>query len=266
MKRESRTLDVAHDRLKMHRIRHEQKQPIVSWCASKGDMEGRVNENKDEFMHHESPLPSHLGANEAPRNRSRLMYVLALTPQKIGGVEKFLKFLAIALDSAGWDTVLCFDGEISDQFREYVAAPNVFIERLDNQAPPGLACAGQLWKLLRKHKPHIFVYAFAGALRSFPWLAKLAGCKQIFYNDHSSRPKGQRSQPFSLPKRIVARILTAPLTAIISVAEFTRYTGNALRITSAPNFVILNGIEVNGADLRKRAEFRRKFGISNKDL
>jgi glycosyltransferase involved in cell wall biosynthesis len=120
--------------------------------------------------------------------------------------------------------------------------------------------------LLRKHKPRIFVYAFDGALRIFPWLAKIAGCEQVFFNDHSSRPKGQSPQPLSFPKRIVARILTAPLTAIISVAEFTRSTGEALRVTSAPNLVVQNGIEVLGSDLRRRAEFRHKFGISSKDI
>jgi glycosyltransferase involved in cell wall biosynthesis len=120
--------------------------------------------------------------------------------------------------------------------------------------------------LLRRHKPRIFVYAFNGALRTFPWTARLAGCKQVFYNDHSSRHKGQRAQPLGFLKRIVARILTAPLTGIISVAEFTRRSGDAMRVTFAPNFVVQNGIEVHGKDLRRRADFRRQFDISDKDL
>lgn len=250
----------------MHWIRRARKQPVQSRSASKGENESLVNQKTLELKHCEGPLMPHLSAIVAPRNRSRLMFVLALAPQKIGGVEKFLKFFSTALDNAGWDTVLCFEGPISECFREYIAAPNVIIERLDNQAPPGLACAGELWKLLRKYKPLIFVYAFNGALRSFPWLAKMAGCKQIFFNDHSSRPQGQQPHPLSLPKRIVAQILTAPLTAIISVAEFTRSTGSAFQTTSAPNIVIQNGIEVHGSDPRRRAQFRRKFGISNKDI
>jgi len=225
-----------------------------------------IHDKADKFRHRESPSTPHLNVEVSRRNRYCLMFVLGLSPQKIGGVEKFLKFLATSLDAAGWDTVLCFDGPIADQFREYIAGPSVLIERLDNQSPPGLACAGDLWKLLRRHKPRIFVYAFNGALRSFPWIARLAGCRQVFYNDHSSRPKGQRARPLSFLKRIVARILTAPLTGIISVAEFTRRSGDALRVTSAPNFVVQNGIEVQGKDLRRRAEFRRQFGISEKDL
>jgi glycosyltransferase involved in cell wall biosynthesis len=58
-----------------------------------------------------------------------------------------------------------------------------------------------------------------------------------------------------------ARFLTAPLTAIVSVSEFTRRTGDALRATSAPNLVIPNGVGVRPPDPRKGAEFRRRQGI-----
>ena len=229
-------------------------------------MEVQIHDNVDTFKLRNSPSTPPFGAHSASKNRSRLMFVLALAPTKIGGIEKFLKFLATTLDAAGWDTVLCFDGPISEPFREYIAAPNVIIERLDNQAALGFACARELWTLLKKHKPCVFVYAFNGVMRCFPWLAKLAGCKKVFFNDHSSRPKGQKAQPLAFHKRIVGRILTAPLTAIISITEFTRKAGSALRLTSAPNFVVKNGIEVQGTDLRRRAEFRRQFGISNKDV
>jgi hypothetical protein len=83
------------------------------------------------------------------------MFVLGLAPQKIGGIEKFLRHMVVALDAAGWDSVLCFDGPIAAEFREYIASPNVMVESLDNQGHLGLACAGELWKLLRKHKPQI---------------------------------------------------------------------------------------------------------------
>ena len=225
---------------------------------SKGDM--------DDLDSHPEPVKGNPGANPAHGSRPRLMFVLGLAPQKIGGIEKFLRYLVMALDAAGWDSVLCFDGPIAEEFREYIAGPYVTIEPLSNQGNMGLACAGQLWKLLRKYKPRIFVYAFNGVIRCFPWLAKMAGCKRVFFNDHSSRVQGQRSLPLSFPKRMVARILTAPLTAIVSVAEFTRDTGDALRATSAPNLVIPNGVEVHPVDLRKRAEFRGRYGIPDERL
>lgn len=220
----------------------------------------------DELSHHNYPAKSNMRAYAEDRTRPRLMFVLGLAPQKIGGIEKFLRHLVIELDAAGWDSVLCFDGPIAAEFREYIASPNVMIESLDNQGHLGLACAGELWKLLRKHKPQTFVYAFHGVMRCFPWLAKIAGCKRVLFNDHSSRPQGQVATPLNLSKRIVGRILTAPLTAIVSVSDFTRRTGNALGITSARNVVVTNGVEVHEMDLLRRAEFRKRYGISSEEL
>ena len=217
-------------------------------------------------LNHKDPAKLKTRAHVDYRSRPRLMFVLGLAPQKIGGIEKFLHYLVVALDAAGWDSILCFDGPIAAEFREYISSPSVMIESLDNQGHLGLDCAAELWKLLRKHKPRIFVYAFHGVMRCFPWMAKLAGCRQIFFNDHSSRPQGQASAPLSLPKRIVGRILTAPLTAIVSVADFTRRTGDALGITSARNVVVTNGVEVHDMDLHRRAEFRARYGISNEEL
>jgi glycosyltransferase involved in cell wall biosynthesis len=205
-------------------------------------------------------------ANEKRQDRPRLIYVLGLAPQKIGGIEKFLRYFVMAADAAGWDSVLCFDGPIADEFRAYISFPYVTIESLGNQEGLGLACAGKLWKLLRKHRPQTFVYAFHGVIRCFPWLAKLAGCKQVFFNDHSSRPQGQIAAPLGLSKRIVGRILTAPLTAIASVSDFTRRTGDGLGVTSARNIVVKNGVEIHKIDPRRRAEFRGRYGISSHDL
>lgn len=66
------------------------------------------------------------------------MYVLGLSPQKIGGIKKFLRYFAIALDAAGWDLVLCFDGPIAAEFREYISGSYVEIESLNNQGLPGV--------------------------------------------------------------------------------------------------------------------------------
>lgn len=204
--------------------------------------------------------------NSGPRGRPSLMYVLGMAPQKIGGIEKFLRYFVIALDAAGWDSVLCFDGPVAEEFRSYVAFPFVKIEALDNQGHLGLSCAKPLWRLLHKHRPQVFVYAFHGVLRCFPWLARCAGCRRIYFNDHSSRPEGQLAKPMVLPKRIVGRILTSPLTAILSVSDFTRRTGDAMRVTSAPNVVVRNGIEVPEISTGSGTEFRKLYGISNEEL
>jgi glycosyltransferase involved in cell wall biosynthesis len=194
------------------------------------------------------------------------MFALGLAPQKIGGIEKFLRYFVIALDSAGWDSVLCFDGPIATEFRDYIAGPYVAIESLDNQANLGFSCASELWKLLRKHKPQVFVYAFHSVLRCFPWLAKTAGTKRVFFNDHSSRPQGHVAAPLSPSKRVIGQILTAPLTAIVSVSVFTSRTSDAMKITSTRNIVVPNGVEVREIAPDRRIEFRRRYGISEGDI
>ncbi len=195
------------------------------------------------------------------------MFVLGLAPQKIGGLEKFLRYFVVALDAAGWDTVLCFDGEISPEFVEYVGFPFVRVESLDHQGDLGMACAGRLWKLLRRYKPQSFVYAFHGVMRCFPWLARFSGCRRIYFNDHSSRPPGQVAAPLSLPKRWIGRCLTFPLTGICSVSAFTRRSGEVLGLSSAPRVVVVpNGVEVRDFDPGRRAAFRQRWGLGAGDL
>jgi len=198
--------------------------------------------------------------------RQKLMFVLGLQPTKIGGIEKYLRYFVTTLNAAGWDTVLCFDGPITQEYRDYFCGPFVTIERLDNQYGLGFACAGELWRLLRKHKPHTFVYAFHSVMRCFPWLARLAGCKKVFYNDHSSRAFGQRATPLRISRRIAGHILTMPLNAIVSVADFTRRTGRAFGTCAAPNFVVRNGVEVRPVDSQLRASMRERFGIAKQEL
>jgi hypothetical protein len=86
--------------------------PITEWT-------NKMNE----LSAHEIPAKRNLTDNHTKSGRQRLMFVLGLAPQKIGGVEKFLRYFVNALDAAGWDSVLCFDGPIADEFREYIAGP-----------------------------------------------------------------------------------------------------------------------------------------------
>jgi len=222
-------------------------------------------------QHHKSdPGNSDTGRNLSGiisrTSRPGLMFVIGMMPTKIGSLERFLQYLAAALDRAGCNTVLCFDGPISLEFCEYFQKSYITIERLDDQGDLGFACAGPLWKLLRKHRPQVFVYAFHSVMRCFPWIAKAAGCRRVFFNDHSSRAYGQTAAPLPLPKRIVGRLLTAPLTAVISVSDFTRRTGRIFGTSSAPNIVVRNGVEVGPVDPARRTRFRQQFGISGSDL
>jgi glycosyltransferase involved in cell wall biosynthesis len=198
--------------------------------------------------------------------RPRLLFVMAMIPTKIGGLEQFLRALTVRLDAAGWDTILCFDGVISAEFQQYFDLPFVTLEVVHGQEGIGLGARRQLWSLLRRHRPQIFVYAFNSVLRIFPWIARLAGCRRIFFNDHSSRAQGVVPAPLALHKRLISRLLTSPLTGIVSVSNFTRRSGKAYGLCTAPNIVVPNGIEVQPFDEARRTEFRSRYGIAPEAL
>ena len=197
----------------------------------------------------------------ALNRRPCAVFVLGLAPVKIGGIEKFLRLFVLRMDAAGWDTVLCFDGAVGADFRASVEFPFCTIERVANQGDLGFAASGELWRVLRRHRPQRFIYAFNGIMRTFPWLARLSGCREISFYDHSSRSPEFVARPLSLPKRIVGRVLTAPLTLIVSVSEFTRATGTALGVSSAANVVLTNGVETREPALDRGRALRERLGI-----
>jgi glycosyltransferase involved in cell wall biosynthesis len=193
--------------------------------------------------------------------RPCVVFVLGLAPVKIGGIEKFLRLFALRMDATGWDTVLCFDGPVGDVFRASVDFPFCTIEQVAQQGDLGFAASGALWSVLRQHRPQRFIYAFNGIMRTFPWLARLSGCREISFYDHSSRAPGFVARPLSLPKRIVGRLLTAPLRLVVSVAEYTRQTGTALGVSSARNVVLTNGVEVQAPSPERGRALRERLLI-----
>ena len=189
------------------------------------------------------------------------VFVLGLAPVKIGGMEKFLRLFVMRMHRAGWDTVLCFDGPVGEEFRASVDFPCCTIEQVADQGDLGFGAAPALWRVLRQHRPERFIYAFDGIMRCFPWLARLSGCRGISFYDHSSRAPNFVARPLPLPKRILGKMLTAPLRLIVSVAEFTRATGTALGLSTAPNLVLTNGVELPAPSPERGRALRAQCGI-----
>ena len=194
-------------------------------------------------------------------SRPKLMFVFGLATRKVGGMEKFMRYFTLELDRRGWDTVLCFDGLIADNMRDYFHHPAVTLELVDGQKDLGREAAPVLRQLLRKHRPRVMIYAFHGVLRVFPWMARLAGVQRIFFNDHSSRPMGVVVRPMPRAKRIAGHILTAPLTGIISVCEFVKRSAETIGLSHAPNTVVWNGVEVGEPDPARGRRFRHGHGL-----
>lgn len=198
----------------------------------------------------------------ASGTRPTLVFVLGLAPTKIGGIEKFLRLFVLELDRRGWNTVLCFDGPVADVFRASVDFPCCTLADVPGQENLGFAAASSLWRVLRQHRAKRFLYAFHGVMRCFPWMARAAGARFVSFYDHSSRPPGFRAGPLSTPKRVVGRVLTAPLDLIVSVAEFTRATGTSLGLSSATNVVLSNGVDLPEPSPERGRALRERLGIA----
>ncbi len=197
------------------------------------------------------------GEHELPT----FLSVLDISPNKLGGIELFSAKLGRKLASLSWQSVFCFSGPPTPATAELFNVAGVQMEVLTSQAGLSLKSATDLRRLLKKHSPQVFMYAFNGILRLYPWTAKLAGCRKIIYNDHSSRPEGYISKPFRVPKQWFAKVLTAPVTEVISVSEYPRRMLLAQEVCSAPNRVIWNGVDLTRSSRVSRSDYLRRFGI-----
>jgi len=168
------------------------------------------------------------------------------------------------LVARGWHPVVVWEGEMSKAVRDYFAdVPDVEFRILPAQAGLRPAHWSPLRKLIRETRPEVFVYAFNGILRLFPWIARLNGVKRIIYYDHSSRQIGFVPRPFPVWKRFVYRFLTSPIDKVTAVAG---YTGKCLAIlglySAAKTITIHNGVETERVKEPDAGNhFREKFRI-----
>src|SRR5262245_1869771 len=190
----------------------------------------------------------------------KFLYALDMGPTKVGGLEIFVSKLAASLSRHNWKTVLCFSAPPTPVVAQLMG-PDVAFEVLAGQSGLSLRSAAGLHDLLRKHRPHAFMYAFNGVLRLYPWVARLAGIESISYNDHSSRPEGYVSKPFGFPKQWLARVLTAPVTDVVSVSEYPKRMLAAQGICAAPNHVIWNGVDLTRRSRVDRRDYLARFEI-----
>jgi len=203
----------------------------------------------------------HLGALGGYCSSGTLLYVVGITPNKIGGVETFLRELAISMDKCGWRLVLCFVAKPTQLVREFLNLPNVDLEVFSSVPKAYFHRIRTLAFLLRRYKPKVFVYAFDGILRFYPWLARVGGVKDIYYNDRSSRTTVKSR---ALWKRAVARIITKPVRGVVAISRYVREAAAAEGFIPAKRVrVIINGVDLAKPLLHGNPEdpFRRYFRI-----
>jgi glycosyltransferase involved in cell wall biosynthesis len=189
-----------------------------------------------------------------------VLFFIAISPTKMGGLELFARYLALALERRGSDIVFCFSTPPSEAVRSLLDRPNTRLMHLRQQAGFSSFAARELWELVRLVRPATVVYSFGGILRSLPWICWLAGVRRVIYNDHASRVPGDCSG--SSIKRFAARLLTHPVSSVIAVSEFVAASSRRERLHNAPVAVVPNGIELGRREhAATRQEFLASHGI-----
>ena len=66
-----------------------------------------------------------------------LISVFGVEPRRIGGTETFARELSLQLGERGWQSVLCFLCEPSENVRRFLDLPNISFEVLANSTSGG---------------------------------------------------------------------------------------------------------------------------------
>lgn len=193
-----------------------------------------------------------------------LVSVFGVEPRRIGGTETFARELSLQLGRRGWQSVLCFLSEPTEQVRRFLDLPNTSLDVYASATDGSLKLGRNLAGITRGHRPEILHLHFTGFLNLYSWIARLQSVKQIFFTDHHSRAAGYVPHRAPLWKRGAARFINGPLTKVISVSNYGYDCMTAFDLLPRERFeVIYNGVDLSriNADPRRAAEFRRRYSI-----
>jgi glycosyltransferase involved in cell wall biosynthesis len=193
--------------------------------------------------------------------------VFGLAPRYIGGSENYARELSLQLAEHGWQSVLCFLSEPPPDVVRYLDLPNITIEVLeDTDVPrPTLSTIKRLSAILRKHHAKILHLHLVGFVGPYPWVARLAGVKRVFFTNHMSQVEGYDPSRAPLWKRVAVRAINWPMSSVVCVSDYNRRCLAALDVLPAARITrIYNGVDfsrVNGQSHTRASAFRMKHHI-----
>jgi glycosyltransferase involved in cell wall biosynthesis len=188
----------------------------------------------------------------------RVLWLMDITPNKIGGLELFAQRLAtLAVDC---HFTFAFNDEPTAEVSR-IFGPEVALRTIRSQRGFSWSAISELWQLVRNEKPDTIVYALGGIARPLPWIGRLHDA-EVIYNDQTSRTSERRARGL---KHALLRLLVKPVTKVIAVSEYTRQAAEKERLLSCRSVTIYNGIDLDRCD-KSGLEFRRKFGIPDESL
>ncbi len=176
----------------------------------------------------------------------------------------FARELSAQLAACGWQSVLCFLDEPTEEVRRFLDLPGVTLEVLPNSTDGKRAARRELGRILKRYRPDILHLHFVSFLTFYPWVARMKSVRQVFFTDHHSRPAGHVAERAPLWKRSVARLIGLPITKVVCVSNYGYECMATVELLPRDRFkMIYNGVATTrvGPDAGRGAAFRRRFHI-----
>lgn len=193
-----------------------------------------------------------------------LVSVFGVAPRRIGGTEMFARELSAQLGARGWQSVLCFLSEPTEEVRRFLDLPNVTFEVLPNSTNGERQARRNLARILKQYRPEILHLHFVSFLTFYPWVARFNSVQKVFFTDHHSRAAGHVPKRAPFWKRVAARVIGHPLSKIVCVSNYGYQCMTGVDLLPCDRFeMIYNGVDVSRVrpDNGASSAFRRRFGI-----
>jgi glycosyltransferase involved in cell wall biosynthesis len=193
-----------------------------------------------------------------------LVSVFGVEPRRIGGTETFARELSLQLGARGWQSVLCFLSEPTEEVKRFLDLPNTSIGIYASTKDGSLKTGRNLAGITRGHRPDILHLHYTGFLNFYSWIARLQSVKKVFFTDHHSRSAGYIPGRAPFWKRSAARLINGPLTKVISVSNYGYECLTAFDLLPRSRFqMIYNGVDLSRvkAGSQRASDFRRRYSI-----
>src|SRR5882762_5395629 len=193
-----------------------------------------------------------------------LVSVFGVEPRRIGGTETFARELSVQLGERGWQSVLCFLSEPTEDVRCFLDLPNTSLGVYAGATDGSLKIGRNLAGITRNHRPEILHLHYLGFLNFYYWIARLQSVKKVFFTDHHSRAAGYVPGRAPFWKRSAARFINGPLTKVISVSNYGYECMTAFDLLPRSRFeMIYNGVDLSRVKKEPQlaSDFRRRYSI-----
>ena len=190
--------------------------------------------------------------------RPRVLFAVAISPNRIGGFETFAVELARQLDKAGWDLTICFQGSPPPLVEEFLLGPgNVSLAVMRQQLGVGLSNAREFSRLLRRYRPKVLMYSLGGVVRWWPLQGRLAGVRRTVYWDATSRT--EKAYGYRASRGV--QLVMSPLSEVVCGSKFVQVCSNREGIIPARKSSVIHNSVDNSRTLGDGEAFRQRFGI-----